>query len=81
MLEYLALRDGKEKELRERFELIRWEKFLDARLDVFRKKKPSSPEEIATFAWEKKKPEEVILSNVTDAEAEALTNIFKQANF
>lgn len=81
MLEYLALRDGKEKELRERFELIRWEKYLDARLDVFRKKKPSSPEEIATFAWEKKKPEEVILSNVTDAEAEALTNIFKQANF
>lgn len=38
MLEYLALRDGKEKELRERFELIRWEKYLDARLDVFRRR-------------------------------------------
>lgn len=70
---------AKREEMQERMELARWEKYMDACMNPYLKRKPDSPRALVRFEWEKPEGGGVPLK-CTDEEAQALNAIFRNLN-
>lgn len=79
MPEYLALMQGKEAEIKEKWELSRWEQFMQIQSNGFIKQssKPATPQALVRFPWEKDDTPTEAPKPLTEEEATQLNKIFQ----
>lgn len=82
--EFRLLQDGKQRETREKWEMLRWMMWQHVKMSPHIKNKPNSPQQYLRFPWEKTQKEEVEEkfrnSKLSEGQIAELNRIFEDFN-